>query len=342
MSQTKNITINPDDFQFAGKTRKKRPANENPIRIKSAQKSSTNHDKTLKKRSILNMIRQHQEKYKKQFDDTATRSQKTDDVAKFDDSFEKSKEFFEKMMENDKQKVQTNIHANHTLKNYASLRSSPITPVPQNLPKIDTRLSEMVDLGIPVDFNSQPVMELKTPLPQAKYGCLKNGTLPTYRQYHNLTLKNAPVKNNLLSPASYLKNIEDPEELKQRQAKMEWKQTQDLLNKGGQQKKPQRMKQKKTIRRTFKTGKQKTAPKVCVLVSNKTIRNNIVAKSHQLKQTPIADVKKYLVKHGFIRVGSTAPNDVLRKMYESASLICGEIKNHNEDNLLFNYLNAEE
>jgi hypothetical protein len=338
MSQTKNITINPDDFQFAGKTRKKRPANEKPIRIKSAQKSAANHDKTLKKRSILNMIRQHQEKYKKQFDDAAPKPDA--EVAQFDDSFEKSKEFFEKMIENDKQLAKTEIHANHTLKNYASLRSNPTTPVPQNLPKIDKRLSEMVDLGIPADFHSQPAMQLKTPLPQAKYGCLKNGTLPTYRQYHNLTLKNAPTKNNLLSPASYLKNIEDPEDLNRRQAKMEWKQTQDLLNKGGQ--KPRRMKQKKTIRRTFKTGKQKTAPKVCVLVSNKTIRNNIVAKSHLLKQTPIADVKNYLVKHGFIRVGSTAPNDVLRKMYESASLICGEIKNHNEDNLLFNYLNAEE
>ena len=48
------------------------------------------------------------------------------------------------------------------------------------------------------------------------------------------------------------------------------------------------------------------------------------------------------MKRGFIKVGSTAPNDVLRKMYESATLICGEIQNHNPDNLLYNFMNAGE
>jgi hypothetical protein len=50
-----------------------------------------------------------------------------------------------------------------------------------------------------------------------------------------------------------------------------------------------------------------------------------------LKQTPIDEVRRYLTKKGFIRVGSDAPNDVLRKMYESAVLICGEIQNHNPE-----------
>jgi hypothetical protein len=326
MSQTKNITINPDDFQFAGKTRKKRPTNgdKKPIRVKNNQKPN-DHTNTLKKRSILNMIRQHQENYKKRFDDPAPKPDA--EVAHFDNHFEKSKEFFEKMIENDKQKVKTEVHVNHTLKNYASLRQ----PDSINcLPKMDTKISEMVNVDYPPELNpAVPAISLRTPLPVAKYGCLKNGNLPTYRQYHNITLKNAGGDG----------------EREKHQAKMEWKQTNELLKNQSTQSNIQgrrRMKQKKTIRRTFKTGKQKTAPKVCVLVSNKTIRNNVLAESHKLKQTPIADVKKYLVKHGFIRVGSTAPNDVLRKMYESARMICGEIKNHNEDNLLFNYLNAEE
>jgi len=50
-------------------------------------------------------------------------------------------------------------------------------------------------------------------------------------------------------------------------------------------------------------------------------------------------VKKYLIKQGIIRVGSITPNDVLRKMYESMVLVCGEIKNHNPDTLLYNYIN---
>jgi hypothetical protein len=84
-------------------------------------------------------------------------------------------------------------------------------------------------------------------------------------------------------------------------------------------------------------------PKISVLVSNKTIRNNITTKSQLLKQVPIQEIKKYLIKKGFIRIGSIAPNDVLRKMYETSILMCGEIQNHNPDNLLYNYLhNSEE
>ena len=101
------------------------------------------------------------------------------------------------------------------------------------------------------------------------------------------------------------------------------------------------IKQKKTIKRTFQLGKSKIHPKVAVLISNKTVRNDISTKSQILKQMHISDIKKYLLKHGFIKVGSSAPNDVLRKMYESAIMICGEIQNHNPDNLLYNYLNDE-
>ena len=88
-------------------------------------------------------------------------------------------------------------------------------------------------------------------------------------------------------------------------------------------------------------GKSKIQPKISVLVSNKTIRKNINNKAQLLKQTPIQEIKKYLIKKGFIRVGSIAPNDVLRKMYETATLMCGEIQNHNPDNILFNYLNSD-
>jgi hypothetical protein len=102
--------------------------------------------------------------------------------------------------------------------------------------------------------------------------------------------------------------------------------------------KPMRKKRKKTIRRTYKIGKSKVLPRVSVLVSNKTIRSNISIKTQELKQVPIHEVKRHLVKHGLIRVGSTAPNDVLRKMYESSLLMCGEVNNHNPDNLLYNFL----
>jgi hypothetical protein len=102
-----------------------------------------------------------------------------------------------------------------------------------------------------------------------------------------------------------------------------------------------KQKQKKTIRRTYHTGKSKVFSKVGVLVSNRTIRNNITTQMHKLKEIPMQDIRKFLIQKGLIKVGSTAPNDVLRQMYENSVLIGGELINHNTENLLYNYLNED-
>ena len=95
----------------------------------------------------------------------------------------------------------------------------------------------------------------------------------------------------------------------------------------------------KLIRRTYHVGKDKFRPSVGVLLPNRTIRNKVTNKSFMLKNTPIEEIRKYLLKQGFIKVGSSSPNDVLRKMYESIIMIDGEIKNYNPDNLLYNFFN---
>jgi hypothetical protein len=99
-------------------------------------------------------------------------------------------------------------------------------------------------------------------------------------------------------------------------------------------------KRKKTIRRTYKLGKSRITPKVSVLISNKTVRKNISTKTEKLKHIPIDEIRSVLIKKGFIKIGSLATNDVLRKMYESMLLVCGEVENHNPDNLLYNYFHA--
>jgi len=98
---------------------------------------------------------------------------------------------------------------------------------------------------------------------------------------------------------------------------------------------------KRTIRRKFTLGRSDKLRKVSVLLKDKQTRKNVIESQKELKKTNMTDIRKYLRQHGIIKVGSTAPNDVLRKTFESA-MLAGEITNLNKDVLLHNFLNEEQ
>ena len=162
---------------------------------------------------------------------------------------------------------------------------------------------------------------------QPTYGCLKNGSLPTYRSVMNKTAKNITTS---VKPQSASASASAIERIRAR--------LQERANRQIDVKIP-KAKPNKIIRRTYNVGKDKSRPVVGVLLPNRTIRNNVANKAFKFKHTPVEEIRKFLLRNGFIKVGSTSPNDVLYKMYESIMLIDGEVKNHNPDNLLYNFFN---
>jgi hypothetical protein len=97
---------------------------------------------------------------------------------------------------------------------------------------------------------------------------------------------------------------------------------------------------KKTIKRKYTLGKSKIKKSVGIMIKDKHTRKKVLQAQKELKQKNMSDVKSYLKEHNLIKIGSHAPNDVLRKMYES-SMLAGEITNSNPDNLIHN-LSKEE
>lgn len=93
---------------------------------------------------------------------------------------------------------------------------------------------------------------------------------------------------------------------------------------------------KKTIKRKYTLGRSKIKKTISVLVKDRGTRKLILSAQKDLKKKSINDVKDYLRDHNLIKIGSNAPNDVLRKLYESA-MLAGEITNSNSEILLHNF-----
>jgi hypothetical protein len=98
-----------------------------------------------------------------------------------------------------------------------------------------------------------------------------------------------------------------------------------------------RVKIRKTKKKSYRIGKHDDV--VGVLLKNKKDQNHIRTQHLALKQKTIGEIRKYLYDHHLLKIGSNAPPDVLRRMYED-SILTGDVKNTNKDVLLHNFMSG--
>ena len=165
------------------------------------------------------------------------------------------------------------------------------------------------------DLFSKPKIEFKNNeniesfnsklLPDPPYSNIKNGDKPTYREWKNTTQKR---------PHPLV--LTEPMKEKRIAGKV-----------GG----------KKQSKHYTKLGKKNKT--ISVLIKDRATRKTIDQEVNLLKKHEISKIKEYLRDRGLIKIGSHAPESVLRETYENAFL-SGDVINTSKENLIHNYMNS--
>ena len=403
----KKIDINPDLFNIGGssKTRKRKEKKE-----KSSQVPLISPN--VLKNKLLKRIKEHKmketenlENNKKKLPNTNVENISTKpnlvDLGNYTDEFNDSINYLQTLSKQKKVDEQKELHEKkkreleqRTVKNYQSILSS------SSMPHVNIDLPE--ELKEPLISVNTSQFNFTTPsisLTQSSYkneppyGCLKNGSKPTYKDW-NKTQKNLVVSNPNLSlvidsniSSNISSNITEREnrlnslknKIKEKKIieqitsnnieiasplptggtniienKISTVETNNsiphvLINNqldnnqldNNQLDNNQEINDtqiiKKTIRRKYTLGKSKNKNSVGILLKDRGTRKKVLTAHRELKKKSINDIKSYLRDHNLIKVGSNAPNDVVRKIYES-SMLAGEITNSNTDILLHNLM----
>ena len=197
---------------------------------------------------------------------------------------------------------------------------------PFNIPSnILSNIPPNIPSNIPSNTNITNIVTM--PNKDTPYGCLKGGTKPTYRQFHSKTIKHRPSIHNSSSTNHNLfkKNVNDQNV--HRKDKLQQLKNNHISK--------IRQRSRNTKRTRYTLGKRNN--NISILIKNNKTRRNIKREQGLLKQKPLQEVKKYLYDKNLLKIGSTAPNDILRTLYEQ-SILAGDITNINTGVTLHNFM----
>ena len=182
--------------------------------------------------------------------------------------------------------------------------SKPITDVSNtnnsNQFNLDREIKQLEDTPIKNEIFQSNIK------PDKPYGVLKNGNKPTYKSWTSQENNNPNIESSLQTEVIETPTVQEP------------------------------IIQSLEVKKVFQLGRNKKNKTVSVLLKNNSTRKKIESDKVNFKKTNISTVKNFLKKQNLIKFGTTAPNNLLRDIYESTKL-CGEITNENTKSIIHNF-----
>lgn len=349
---TKKISVDPAFFKFGGsKTLKRRERKK-----KREKKELAKRENKELKMKLIDKIKEHKKRKKEQ------QKKEKDTTDGFENELEESLNYLQNLSAKHKSKKQKRRerklarkmeHNQQKQPNSIKINTSAIlqTPLIQN-PSIPNQPRATILSNMPQQqesptviinpenkpSNTIPSMNYK---PDPPYGILKHGKKPLFSIY-NKTLKKQSVK--VPTPIQIENNVNvHTDQFFERRQKLEELKKQArpsaIINPSimpNRSKTLKKMKQLKTTTKRFIHLGKKNG-KVGVLIKNQKTRKKILKDANTLKKRPLSKIKKYLRKHNLIKIGSNAPEHIVRSIYEN-SFLSGDIYNKNIDTMLHNYM----
>ena len=351
MSNIKPITINPDLFKVGGGTKKEKHSHNKTQKI-STIKNNIQPNKL--KRDLLQKIKNYKQKEKNSSENVERKNIQNNSNA---ESNTEKKGIYKNLDTRENNEFQNEFMKSLNFLQQLSQKGRNKT-MKANRP--------LINIDMPDNLKEKHDIESKLTITNKEngdvpYGCLKNGSKPTFRQWKNLTVKNTSYKEPCLvnlpvksEPINSLQdnqsNIIENNELSNEINKEIKREVSQVINNSIDENRNSNSNtySNPNLNNSYISTKTKTIKyhlgkknrKVSILIKNAATRKKINAEHNKIKRTSVLEMKNYLRKHNLLKAGSEAPNDVIRKLYEQC-LLSGNINNTNKDNLLHNYLNDE-
>ena len=327
---SKKISINPEFFKMDVKKEKKKKKKKPSFRESQLKPNNV-------KKELIARIKEHQQKEKDRELEELKKKKKMQEQT-FKNEFKDTMDYLEELNKKKKKKKERK----KTLK----MRHKGVDTLP-----MESKQKSITGQGIGILNKNNISSNIPSPPP---YSNLKNGSKPTYRQWKKTLKKqmfhddinNSNNTNEIMNPEKInlggekinrneMIKIENKDEeinkfnYQDRKQKLEY-----IKNKLKFQEPNKRKIKTRRLRRKITLGKHNGS--VGVLVKNKKTRKIVKNEVNILKRKPINEIKEYLRKHNLLKIGSAAPDNIMRGTYESAYL-SGDVYNKNTDILLHNW-----